>query len=112
MQKQPSGALVFLVSIYSTNGHLMVSFLPTLYPLAVGGEFRGPMGKFSKQPGTYVLGMCLLTNGHNVYSGLRRCLCKNYAWTPLHGLLHSRGTGKKKQPLSYYANYIMVINIY
>lgn len=90
--KQPSDALDFLVSIYI---YICIPFsLPPL--LAVGGEFRGPMGKFPKQPGTYILGMCLLTHGHNVYSGLRGCLRKNHAWTPLHGLLHPRGTGKKK----------------
>lgn len=67
-------------------------FLPC--PLALGGEFRGPMGKFPKQPGSYILGMCLFTHGYHVHGWLWGCLCKNHTWTPLHGLLHPRGTGK------------------
>lgn len=63
-------------------------------PLALGGEFRGPLGKFPKQPGSYVLGVRLFTHGHNVHCWLWGCLRKNHAWAPLHGLLHPRGTGK------------------
>lgn len=52
------------------------------------------MGKFPKQPGSHILGMCLFTHGHHVHGWLWGCLRKNHAWAPLHGLLHPRGTGK------------------
>lgn len=71
-------------------------FLSLFCPFALGGEFRGPMGKFPKQPGSHLLGMCLLAHGDHVHCGLWRCLCKNHTRAPLHGLLHPRGTGKKK----------------
>lgn len=85
----------------------VILFLPC--PLALGGEFRGPMGKFPKQPGSYVLGMRLFTHGHNVYCWLWGCLRKNHTWAPLHGLLHPRGTGKSSLIMMLI---FMVINIF
>lgn len=67
------------------------------------------MGKFPKQPGSHLLGMCLFTHGHNVHRWLWGCLCKNHAWAPLHGLLHPRGTGKKNL---YYDLMLMVVSIF
>ena len=83
-----AGVVVFLV-YYTYNVFLS---LPCL--LDLGGEFRGPMGKFPKQPGSYLLGMCLSAHGDHVHCWLRGCLCKNHARASLHGLLHPRGTGK------------------
>lgn len=105
MQKEPSGAPGLPgshIQYVWTSDEFLFSSQP---PLAVGGEFRGPMGKFPKQPGTDILGVCLLTHGHNVYSGLWGCLCQNYAWTPLHGLLHPRGTGKITLFFFYYVHF-------
>lgn len=52
------------------------------------------MGEFPEQPGSHVLGMCLLTHGHHVHCWLWGRLRENHAWAPFHGLLHPRGTGK------------------
>lgn len=110
MKKEPSEAPGLpgshIQCLWTSDGFLFSS----QPPLAVGGEFRGPMGKFPKQPGTDILGMCLLTHGHNVYSGLWGCLCQNYTWTSLHGLLHPRGTGKTT--LFLIMSILMMIHIY
>lgn len=64
-----------------------------------GGKLRGSMGKLPKLSTALILGMCVLINGHYVHGGVWRRLCKNHSWTPFHGLLHSRWSGKITFPL-------------
>ena len=63
------------------------------------------MGKLPKFPGTFLLGMCLLTHGYYVHCWLWRRLCKNHPGSPVHGLLHPRWFGKNP------SHYLFLLNI-
>lgn len=65
------------------------------------------MGKLQKFPGTFLLGMCLLTHGYYVHCWLRRRLCKNYPGPPVYGLLHPWWFGKNS---SYYLFLLKILH--
>lgn len=60
----------------------------------LGGKLRGSLGKLPEFSVPFLLGMCLLADGDDVYSGLRGCLCKNHLGAPVYGLLHPWWFGK------------------
>lgn len=68
------------------NGSILVS--------VPGGKLRGSLGELPKFPGTFLLGMCLLTHGHYVHCWLWRRVCQNHPGPPVYGLLHPWWFGK------------------
>lgn len=71
--------------------------ISSIVTFVLGGKLRGSLGKLPKFPVTFLLGMCLLTDGYHVHCGLWRRVCQNYPGTTFHGVLHPRWFGKKNK---------------
>ena len=87
----------FKNSVYKLLRSVLSNYPPLRLPSPVsilGGELRGSLGKLPEFPVTFLLGMRLLADGDDVYSGLRGRLCKNHLGAPVYGLLHPGWFGK------------------